>query len=71
MTIIADTSVTEISATDVTKRLTVMLNNTQYGNRRYLVKRHGKAVGAFISVEDLELLTGKKLDEITREATTE
>ena len=47
---------TRLSVTDARDKLSETVNQVMYRGDRILLDRHGKAVAALVSIEDLELL---------------
>lgn len=47
---------TKIPASEARRRFAAILNEVEFKGKRVVLDRHGKAVAAVISVEDLELL---------------
>ena len=45
-----------VSAVQVRKRLAEVIDRAAYGKERVILARRGKAVGAIVSLEDVELL---------------
>lgn len=45
-----------VSVADARKNFADLLNRASYGQERTVVTRHGRAVGAIVPVEDVELL---------------
>jgi prevent-host-death family protein len=49
-----------VSVNEAKTRLSEYLNRVRYGGERFVVERHGKPVGALVSLEDLAALETAK-----------
>lgn len=51
----------EYSVDELRKSLAEAINRVAFGAERVVIVRHGKAVGAIVSIDDLEKIEGGKV----------